>query len=148
MRTTILGYVKNINWLAPFALTLTLKQRVDNHKIDIIIASKNIKHFLNRLNRTLYGNAFKRFSKSIKIFPVIEHGSDKRFHVHTIIDKPATVDDVSFYNLIKHSWSKTKFGYDHIHIQPMTNDGWISYLTKFDQKPDYDLAIDWINVTK
>ena len=148
LRTTILNYLKTIIWSSPVALTLTLKQKFQNHKIDIIETSKNIKHFLNRLNRLLYGNAYKRFSNAVKIFPVIEYDVDKRFHVHAIIDKPDTIDEIKFYKAIKQSWSKTKFGYDHIHIQTITSDGWISYLTKFAQKPDYDLSIDWMNVTK
>ena len=146
LRTTILSFLSKMNWVSPYALTFTFKQRVQNHKLDVITASQNIRNFVSRLNRKIFGNAHKRFLKALKFFPVIEYDQDKRFHVHAIIDKPDTINSELFFELIKKSWSKTKFGYDHIHIQPVTSNGWLLYMTKFKQKNDYGLSIDWMNV--
>ena len=145
-RTSIIHFIKNIPWSNPFSLTLTLKQQANFKKLDTILASTNIRHFVNRLNRLIFKSSARRFKKSIKLFPVIEKSADDRFHVHAVIDCPNHIEPSQFHRLIDDAWSKTNFGYRHIHIQPIRDDGWASYITKFEQKLDYNLAIDWENV--
>ena len=145
-RSSIIEYIKTINWNNPFGLTLTLKQYFDSQKLDMITASLNLKQFTNRLNRLLFGASARRYGKGVKLFPVIESSADKRIHIHAIIDCPDHINDTDFSNKIDEAWSKTNWGYRHTHIQPIRDDGWASYITKFSQKTEYDLAIDWNNV--
>ena len=51
-----------------------------------------------------------------------------------------------FKQAIEDAWAKTRWGYDQTAIVPMTSDGWVRYISKLDQKPQYDLAIDWPNI--
>ena len=145
-RTSIIGFIKSIPWTNPFGITLTLKQQVNFQKLDLTSASANIRHFTNRLNRMIFGSSAQRYGKGIKIFPVIEKSADDRLHIHAVIDCPDHIDNSSFNDKINQAWSKTNFGYRHTHIQPIRDDGWSLYITKFDQKAEYDLAIDWMNV--
>lgn len=145
-RTSIIHFIKNIPWSNPFGLTLTFKQKVNFQKLDMILASSNIRHLINRLNRLIFKSSSKRFKKGINVFPIIEKSADERLHVHAVIDCPSHIEPSKFHELIDEAWSKTNFGYRHTHIQPIRDDGWASYITKFEQKSHYDLAIDWENV--
>ena len=145
-RQELIKFINSIEWSNPIALTLTLKQRVFNHSLDLIQVTATIRHFMNRLNRKIFGNASKRYDKKLKLFPVIEHGADKRFHIHAIIDCPNKITTDQFNSKITESWSSIDYGYNHIHIQPIHNDGWTNYITKFQTKLDYALSIDWENV--
>ncbi len=44
-----------------FGVSLTLKQSVEGVHLDEIRASRDLRHFLNRLNSSVYGKRFKRF---------------------------------------------------------------------------------------
>ena len=76
---------------------------------------------------------------------MIEHDDLTRIHVHGAVDRPATVDFDTFKAEIERCWLMTNWGYREMEIVPMTNAGWITYITKFAQKPEFDLAIDWTN---
>jgi len=147
-RQELIKYIRAIEWTNPFALTLTLKQRQFNKSLNLIQVSITLRHFLNRLNRAIFGNASKRFNKSIQFVPVIEYGPDTRYHVHAIIDCPTKLNNITLQSKIVSAWNKTDYGYNHIHLQPIHNDGWTDYITKFNTKPDYALSIDWENVRR
>ena len=146
LRSAIIEYIKSISWINPFGLTLTFKQQVNFQKLDFNLASSNIRHFMKRLNRMVFGSSAQRFQKGLKLFPVIETSADNRIHIHALIDCPDHIDPSEFQDKIDKAWSKTNFGYHHTHIQPIRDDGWSTYITKFNQKSEYDLAIDWMNV--
>ena len=145
LRTATKDFLNTASWKRSIACTLTLKQRVNNQKIDTEIASRNFRHFLNRLNRKLYGNAADRYSKHIKVIPVIEHDEFRRFHIHLQIELPRDWEFETFTVLIRSQWEKTRWAYHHIHFELVRDRGWISYLTKPNQKRDFDLSIDWMN---
>jgi len=94
----------------------------------------------------VFGSSAQRFKKGLKLFPVIETSADNRIHIHALIDCPDHIGPSEFLDKIDKAWSKTNFGYHHTHIQPIRDDGWSTYITKFNQKSEYDLAIDWMNV--
>ena len=148
IKKSFIEYANSIDWINPHAITLTLKQRVDNLAIDLIHASINLRYFLNRLNRWFFGSASTRYKKSVQVVPVIENNYTTRYHYHIAIDKPDHIDDVEFSHAIRQCWIKTKWGYNHIDIQPMTDNGWIDYISKVNTKDEYDLAIDWVNLRK
>ena len=55
-------YLFNVDIKDCIGLTLTLKQQIQNQKLDHISSSQNLRHFLNLLNSKCYGNGFKRIS--------------------------------------------------------------------------------------
>ena len=60
-------------------VTLTLKQarQSDNGvwvKIDDYPCRRAFRHFMNLLNRSVYGTAFRRYGKRLRVLPVLEKG--------------------------------------------------------------------------
>jgi hypothetical protein len=133
-------------------------------RLDGIKASRNVRHFLNRLNKAVYGAAFNRYGKRLRSFVVMEGGKEKRPHVHLELECPAHVPAEEFEWLILKCWSETSFGYGENRITRHSDDGWRDYILKVASKEDNDLgrrsrysdssfrfdvyssAIDWLNV--
>ncbi len=139
-------------WLQPFAATLTLKQRIsiygDLHSSSVSLtpdlASQNLKHFLNVLNKRVYGASAQRHGKNISVLSVIEGGNSKRLHYHLALDCPR--DDLVevFPDLVAQIWRSTQWGYHETCVTPCDG-GWVTYMTKLRDKPDFADAIDWMN---
>jgi hypothetical protein len=144
LRDSTRNYLQSVLWKRPVAITLTLKQRLKHQKLDLFEASKNFRHFMNRLNRSCFGNAVRRQDKRLRVFSVVEHNALVRFHHHGVIERPEHLEFEEFKQLIQSCWLKTNWGlWPHGH-QAVTSEGWINYITKLASKPEYDLAIDWI----
>lgn len=122
-----------------FGVTLTLKQMVDGVRLDEITSSQNLRHFLNLLNKSTFGNRFYRFGKKIESVPVLEKSKTERFHFHMCLKNPGQEDNFGFEHHIRDSWLKTRWGYNEIHVHREIDNGWIDYITKSDN-------IDWNNV--
>jgi hypothetical protein len=56
----------------PAAATLTMKKRVGSRNIDLMAASENFGHFMNRLNHKILGSAAKLHARRLKTVAVIE----------------------------------------------------------------------------
>ena len=125
MRDFILDTAKNYD----LAVTLTLKQRDGGSRLDAIEASKNLRHFLNRLNSRAFGNASQRFGKKVEVIAVLEASYAGRLHYHLALKNPFTTMAVC-QSAIAECWSKTRWGYDEVDVQPIYSSGWISYITK------------------
>lgn len=140
-------------WNAPFAVTLTMKQGVkveSGYGFQIIRltnerASQNLGHFLNLLNKRLYGNAHQRFGSAVRVIPILESGGGKRLHYHLMIDCPRNDLKGLFPQLVRTLWTQTQWGYDQTDIQADADKGWINYISKSNDKPNYNDAIDWVN---
>lgn len=93
-----------LNWMVAqaesytHALTLTLKQsrKVKTERGELVeritrySATTNMRHFINRLNAALYGNAAKaaRGGKSIKLLGALEGGTTgDNLHYHCVIGR-------------------------------------------------------------
>lgn len=144
------NFLGEVSWISPHAATLTLKQglALENGSIQTLtpeLASSNFRHFLNRLNRSVFGRSAVRFGRSVKCAPVLEGGDAKRLHYHAIIDCPRADLAESFPELIAGAWRGTDWGYDQFDIQPCEVIGWINYMSKFRDKPSYSDAFDWAN---
>ena len=131
-----------INLENTLSVSLTMKQRVGFQKLDSINSSQNIRHFMNILNSSLYGNAFKRHKRCLGVVPVLENSLSNRLHYHLILECPKVIPEDDFKKLIDSCWKKTKFGYGEIDIQNIYSDGWIDYITKFKSSED---QVDWVN---
>ena len=78
------------------------------------------------------------------MFSVIEGGVSKRLHVHAIVDCPRFDLELAFPEVIQTAWRQTKWGYREVDVRPC-DDGWLSYLLKLRDKPDFDISLDWQN---
>src|SRR5690348_14734788 len=74
------------SWPSICSLTLTLKQAVWSgawrFALDERQAKKTFGVFMNRLNRTVYGNAVKRHGKRLRVIMVVEGGFERRGRIH------------------------------------------------------------------
>jgi hypothetical protein len=145
LKDSVTEYLAAIPWQNPIALSLTLKQRVKQQEIDLYLATSNFRHFMNRLNRRAFGNGPSRFGNGLRVISVHERDELVRLHNHAIVDRPDHMDFDQFKSAVEECWLKTTWGYRQMHIVPVTSNGWTRYITKSNQKPEYDLAIDWMN---
>jgi hypothetical protein len=123
------------------AVTLSLKQNINGECIDKIKASKNVRHFLNLLNKEMYGNRFQRYGKRLEVISVIETSHSGRLHYHLAINNPKPDEPILFAILIEYLWNKTLWGYSEIRIIHNANSGWINYITKLNPHDE----VDWEN---
>ncbi len=152
IQTSARKWLQTGHWTKPFAATLTLKQRVTVtdgiHSITVPLtderAGQNLRHFLNVLNKRVYGSAAQKYGKRLAVIPVLEGGRDKRLHYHLMIDCPRQELEESLPTLISMTWHQTQWGYDQTHVTP-ADSGWLTYMTKLRDKPDFASSIDWLN---
>lgn len=137
----------------PITLTLTARQRVDGERVDDIKLFQNFRHFLNLLNKELFGHASQRFGKKLKVWNVREVSGEGRYHLHCLIEKPTHISSDKLKELVVSIWSKkTQWGYDQIHIDyPNEDNGgeisWINYCLKRRSKiTDIGSSVDWENI--
>jgi hypothetical protein len=144
------------HWHSIFDVTLTLKQarksdngrwvRIDEHE-----CRRAFHHFMNLLNRAVYGTTVRRFGKGIRVIPVLEKETGGRWHIHCAIEPPdhadgIVMDAVSFESLIHDCWSKVHWAYEVDLVRDNADRGWIEYLLKPHQKSGLEAwsdSIDW-----
>lgn len=142
LKESIRNYIHSLPMKECLSVTLTMKQVVNKEYLDDIKSKTNFRHFMNLLNKKVYGNAHKRFQKSISVLPVLEKSSDGRFHYHLVLEQPQKIQRNVYESLIYECWKDTKFGYNQIDIRNIYSSGWIDYITKFVSKED---TVDWEN---
>jgi len=112
---------------------------------------------MNLLNRAVYGAAFRRYGKSLRVLPVLEkgevrasalrpweRGTSGRWHIHCAIELPSHLDAVALEKLIRRCWTKVELGYGRILIRDCADAGWINYMLKDRQKSEFDGSADCI----
>ncbi len=149
----------------PFCdVTLTLKQAHRSEKsawvkIDDYSCRQAFRHFMNLVNRVVYGAAFRRFGKRLRVLPVLEKGEIRasalrswergesgRWHIHCAVELPEHLDAVALEKLIRCCWAKVELGYGRILVRDGTNAGWIGYMLKDRQKSEFDGLLDCIMI--
>lgn len=143
LKDQIREFVSPDNYRRCLGVTLTMKQRVDEERLDEIKSSQNFRHFLNLLNKDLLGKKFSRFGTRINVIPVLESTLGHRIHYHTIFEVPLNVRSTDFMRTVERCWKKTRWGYEHVHHHNHIDEGWLDYLTKFKSYKD---DIDWMNL--
>ena len=147
----------------PFCdVTLTLKQAFQTDdgvwvKIDECRCKRAFRHFMNLLNRAVYGTAVRRHGKHIRVLPVLEKGNVRsralraqergnsgRWHIHCAIELPAHLDTVGLERLIHECWAKVDWGYNRILVRDGADAGWVNYMLKDRQKSKFDDFLDCI----
>lgn len=136
-------YINETDLINFIGVSLTLKQQVDGQNLDPILSSQNLRHFMNVLNKKIFGNRFSRYGVKLQIFPVLERSIGDRLHYHMILELPRDTRIDRFKDLIRNEWMKTRFGHREIHIDDSINQGWTDYMTKFHSRSD---QVDWENV--
>jgi hypothetical protein len=163
LSNTTRSYLTKTKIENPLLVTFTLKQMIQVYnefgshlvKGNRITYETNFRHFMNRLNKKVYGNASKRFEKRLKVLAIIEGGvGGIRYHYHGVIQTPPHLLNSSLNEktkFINDSWKETRWGYNINDVRyPSTEDGgvegWIHYITKSRSK-QYDLStsVDWLN---
>jgi hypothetical protein len=145
LKECIFEFIWNHSWRNPAALTLTEKQIAGGVRIDPIRSSQNTRHFLNRLNEQVFGNASRRYGKKLQVVTVMEQDASHRHHLHMMIDRPDQISLSRFAGVVLDCWRKTAFGYNQISVRPCHDDGWIRYILKSRTKIDFLSSIDWEN---
>jgi hypothetical protein len=161
----------------PFCdVTLTLKQarKCKNGipiKIDEYECKRAFQHFMNLLNRAVYGNAFRNCGKRLRVIPVLEQtetvrdpqettvlhrgryrrafplrrsGTSGRWHFHCAIELPQHIDAITFEKLVEVCWKKVDWGHRRILVRDGADDGWINYILKSTQKSQFESWADCI----
>jgi hypothetical protein len=123
------------DWSNWFAVTVTMRRSFvsdtgERSFITVERASQNLRHFLNRMNKAIFGNAYKRYGKRVQVIPVYEKDVDTHLHFHLFIEKPDRLSDLRFECLIRTNWIKSDWGLWSIDIQKDTDSGWLKYITK------------------
>lgn len=142
LKDAVQGYFHALSLENCIGVSLTLKQSIGGVHLDEIRASQNLRHFLNRLNSSVYGKRFKRFGQKLNVVPVLERSSTHRLHYHLILQNPYPETPALFTKLIETEWAKTRFGYVQSHVDEQIDHGWTDYITKFKTASD---GIDWEN---
>jgi hypothetical protein len=143
-------------------VTLTLKQALQPDrggwvKIDDYRCRQAFRHFMNLLNRAVYGSAFRRHGKRLRVLAVLEkgevraralrpweRGTSGRWHIHCAIELPSHADAILLERLIRDSWAKVEWGHGRILVRDGANAGWIGYMLKDRQKSEFDGFADCI----
>ena len=148
---------------SPFCdVTLTVKQGRQSDsgtwiKISDYPCRQAFRHFMNLLNREVYGAAFRRYGKRLRVLAVLEkgevraralrsweRGTSGRWHVHCAIELPSHFDAVALERMIRQCWAKVEWGHGRILVRDGANAGWISYMLKDRQKSEFDGFLDCI----
>lgn len=142
------------NWNDCFAITFTMKQFLHalhdgytfRQSLTQYAATQNMRHFLNKLDKAVFGNAASRYGKRVFCLPVLEGGRDKHLHYHAVIDCPRPELSGDYPTLLTELWLSTGWGDQQIDCQRGADTGWLTYITKRRDKPNLADAIDWTNV--
>lgn len=147
MQSSLREWLKMDKWHSPFAVTLTLKQRLwldggASVALTPDLASRNLRHFLNLVNKRVYGSSAQRNGNRIRSVVALEGGHFKRLHYHLMLDCPRDELTMEFPAILTKAWVSTDWGYPQIDIQPC-DQGWLNYMTKLRDKADFASAFDW-----
>ena len=143
-------------------VTLTLKQGQQSEsggwvKIEDYRCREAFRHFMNLLNRAVYGSAFRRHGKRLRVLPVLEkgdvragslrrweQGTSGRWHIHCAIELPSHCNAFALEKLIRQYWSKVEWSHGRILVRDGANAGWINYMLKNRQKSEFDAILDCV----
>lgn len=122
-----------------FSITLTYRENASQHSSKFVPQydkpSRDIKHFLNIINRKVYGRQYKRRQRRLKCVDVFEHTSYNGLHVHMILENPAdwNIPEAEKIALILKAWSSMQCcGYFKANcVEHVTElDRWVGYCFK------------------
>lgn len=90
--------------------------------------------FIKVLSKDVYGRAYKRYKKRMKYYSLLEGNENKRFHIHSVINKPDHISDKEFISLVK-DISHRISGFSIIErLNHQSSGGWFEYMNKLSSK--------------
>ena len=117
-------------------------------------AKKKMRHFLNVLNKQVYGNASQRFNKRLKCIPILEKDDNTRIHYHLILEhlSQRNMRPETYFMIMQKLWKFGRVETEGLFINDdESKTGWLNYITKsetkFDKKQSKDFFIDVENMT-
>jgi hypothetical protein len=106
------------------------------------IARREIGLFGKRVDRAVYGRLVQRFNRRVRRIPFLEHGYDRGWHAHVLMEKPEEMASVRFVQIIKTAWSESPWS-TGLHDR-VADEGAASYLTKERSKGQLEVWTDTI----
>ena len=114
---------------------------------------------MNLLNKAVYGSAFGRYGKRLRVLPVLEkgelrarslrqwdRGTSGRWHIHCAIELPPHFDAFALETLVGDCCAKVELGYGRILVRDGANAGWINYMLKDRQKSEFDGILECVMI--
>ena len=143
------GFFDTSEWQSTCAVTLTMKQTLYSDGFPIGIdqwqCSRSFKHFMNLLNRQVYGKAFYRHYKRLRVIPVLEKSAIGPYHWHITLERPSHVSESKFKFLINDTWAKVHWANKQTDIVINCDGGWSWYILKQQQKDGLETWLDCID---
>jgi hypothetical protein len=118
----------------------------DRHDPDLVkLYQRSMRHFLSRLQKTLYGNLARHDRSPLLFVPIIEglkHGEVPHFHcfAHVTSDRHERLEQI-----IKDCWMKVQFAGRQIDVQNYRDRGALRYGAK-NALSLHRESVDWLNV--
>lgn len=106
------------------------------------VARREIELFGKRVDRAVHGRLVQRFNRRVRRLPFLEHGNDRGWHAHILMERPEGMADVKFLQIIKRAWSESPWS-TGLHDQ-MADEGAAGYLTKARSKSELESWTDTI----
>ena len=146
------------NWSSIWDMTLTLKQACYHNSgrekgilrtrflINDSRCRRTFRHFMNLLNREVYGAAVRHHDKRLRVIPVLEREMGGRWHYHAAVEPPSYLESSAFEKLIHDCWSRTDWGHGNVLVREAADRKWINYMLKHWQKSgleSWEDCIDW-----
>ncbi|MCS3747797.1 hypothetical protein FHY18_003425 [Xanthomonas arboricola] len=129
------------------AVTLTFQPRRPGERLTEEIAQATVGELIKRLNKFARGRSS---NKPLYVIAIREGGTraqDRvRLHYHLKVEIPPDMTGENIASKIEQYWVRLKGASQRENrIEPVSDDGWVSYILKKRSKQDYADSIDWIN---
>ena len=116
------------------------RQRLDEH-----ICQKELRHFLNKLNRLLFRGAYRHRKVRLRVIPILERSAGGHWHYHAAIEPPAGVPINTFTEFVMTLWEMTPLGTGHGAHEVGADHGWLRYMAKLRSKSHFEDFFDCID---
>ena len=92
---------------------------------------KTVRHYINRLNKLVFGHGVKRKGQTLTVISVIEgEVSRKRLHAHLGISRPKHIDLQTWKRIAHREATQCRQIGREIKVKAVNNSRWIGYLAK------------------
>jgi hypothetical protein len=142
LRSQYISMVTPYFKVGDFAITLTFR---DTYKIDPVLRSKDVKHFIHRANIGLLGTQFRKHGQRLNcayVFELNEYST--AVHLHMALENPShsKLPETERYAYLQNSWQKMQCsGYVAANFyRDVYSDGWVGYMFKNITRHNADMA--------
>lgn len=119
------------------------KGRSDPHLVEMY--QRSMRHFLKRLQKTLYGNSAKRRHSRLLFIPILEGLQVGEVpHYHCLAGVSSDRAD-GLTKVVKSCWARIQFAGQQIKVLPRISSGCIRYSAKNATSLTRE-SVDWLNI--